>query len=977
MVKLKFTLLALAAWLSVSVGHAEDSIYVYRYSEPVNVYGMAYLDSIWSDMHRQYLCFSFPKDIFELVPDTPGPDEPVIEWNPDATDEQKEIIRQIVRNMVYVQGGYAMIGAQRDDISQPNYYENAENREAPVHRVYLSSFYMNRYEITKSEWYVIMGNGSTTRAIPPDIPELELTQPLVTPAQDGLSWNDAKAFVDRLNHLCTVSTGSFCMPTEAQWEYAARGGGHTRDCVFSGSNVATQVGWIVTNSGLTVHTVGQLLPNELGIYDMTGNVFEWCQDWYGDYDPQDNIDPQGPAEGGTKVARGGCYMTDYSTSRNAYRMAYGPAETTVLNMPIPTGIRLAMTTQTVDHYLTLSPTAITADPQGGTYSVTVGTDQSFYVSYHPSWCSVETSAGQLQLTVNDNHSGDIRTGTVTVVAGSLTATVTITQDCILTVEGNLPDPCSLASQIVWSNEATAEQRDVIQHLLCNMVCVNGGSFNMGAHKNAGGYNNDPNANDDEAPVHEVYLSSYYLNKFQMTRGQYKTLMGNDPANFKESLNYPVESLSWNDAQAVVDMINSLCGLHFSLPTEAQWEYAARGGQLNHGYIYSGSNDVNEVGWVAGNANITTHDVGTKQPNELGIYDMTGNVYEWCSDWYHAYTSETEWNPTGAAEGLTKVGRGGCEALAETYARNSARLSYDPSSRTYLFYPIPAGVRLAMDYEEAVNLHLQAEYDTLVVNLGSNDNMGSIALPQGLDWCHANVADGKLTVYVQPNYSGSVREMTFQVSTFTKRMKVTVTQDYRETSLEDVIPPDILTLIGEGVITFNAGFNPPNIEGVYLASPHLLSGSSLSGDKLGERYSNTYYHFSNQTSSNTLDLETYQTAGAYDQGIGAFITGSENRFSAFFNMTGYAVLEDGNVTYKEAIVISGEKTASGIKDYSYTFVMVEKNDPNNNLVPVGTYRTFCDGDGLAQNSTWPLSNSRTLKKNPEAGAAPRLPLTNEN
>ena len=135
-------------------------------------------------------------------------------------------------------------------------------------------------------------------------------------------------------------------------------------------------------------------------------------------------------------------------------------------------------------------------------------------------------------------------------------------------------------------------------------------------------------------------------------------MGNNPSYFKGDPNCPVEKVSWNDVQEYITKLNQLTGKSYRLPTEAEWEYAARGGAESKGYKYSGSHTLSYVAWYEDNSNSKTHPVGTKNPNELGIYDMSGNVYEWCSDWYGAYSSNSQTNPQGPSEGSNRVIRGG-------------------------------------------------------------------------------------------------------------------------------------------------------------------------------------------------------------------------------------------------------------------------------------------------------------------------------
>ena len=176
-----------------------------------------------------------------------------------------------------------------------------------------------------------------------------------------------------------------------------------------------------------------------------------------------------------------------------------------------------------------------------------------------------------------------------------------------------------------------------------MVRVKSGSFDMG--------------NVFDEPIHRVTLTNdYYLGKYEVTQALWKTVMGNNPSFFKED-NNPVEQVSWDDCQIFIEKLNALTGFHFRLPTEAEWEYAESGGRKSRGYRYSGSNTLGDVAWHNGNSGSKTHTVGTKQPNELGIYDMTGNVAEWCQDVYGPYASGSLKNPMGAKEGKKRVVRG--------------------------------------------------------------------------------------------------------------------------------------------------------------------------------------------------------------------------------------------------------------------------------------------------------------------------------
>ena len=190
---------------------------------------------------------------------------------------------------------------------------------------------------------------------------------------------------------------------------------------------------------------------------------------------------------------------------------------------------------------------------------------------------------------------------------------------------------------------------------------------------------DSDARSYESPVHRVTLSSYRIGKYEVTQDLWEAVMGNNPSSFKGSRR-PVEKVSWDDCQTFISKLNSLTGQNFKLPTEAQWEFAARGGNSSSGYKYSGSNSVGNVAWYEGNSGGETHDVGTKSPNELGLYDMSGNVWEWCSDRYGDYGSGSVYNPSGPSGGSFRVNRGGSRILNARYCRVSDRNYFAPGYR---------------------------------------------------------------------------------------------------------------------------------------------------------------------------------------------------------------------------------------------------------------------------------------------------------
>lgn len=216
-----------------------------------------------------------------------------------------------------------------------------------------------------------------------------------------------------------------------------------------------------------------------------------------------------------------------------------------------------------------------------------------------------------------------------------------------------------------------------------MIRVEGGTFTMGATPEQGG-----EARSDEKPAHDVTLSTFYICQTEVTQELWQAVMGSNPSPYSGT-NLPVSNISWNNCQEFISNLNQITGKTFRLPTEAEWEYAARGGNKSQGYKYAGSNNVDEVAWYSSN---TTHTVATKMPNELGLYDMSGNVWEWCQDFYSSfyYTISPSTNPTGPSSGKKHVGRGGGVGFTATGCRVAYRDSNGPDADD--------GMRLVMSAE---------------------------------------------------------------------------------------------------------------------------------------------------------------------------------------------------------------------------------------------------------------------------------------
>ena len=239
--------------------------------------------------------------------------------------------------------------------------------------------------------------------------------------------------------------------------------------------------------------------------------------------------------------------------------------------------------------------------------------------------------------------------------------------------------------ILTSSSGSAVETITVKGVSFNMVRVDGGTFTMGATSEQGS-----DAYSYEKPAHQVILSTYSIGETEVTQALWQAVMGSNPSNRKGD-NLPVEMVSWDDCQKFITKLNKLTGRRFRLPTEAEWEYAARGGSKSRGYKYSGSNNIGDVAWYAMTTNGKgTRDVKTKQANELGLYDMSGNVWEWCQDWKGSYSSGSQVNPTGPSSGFYRVDRGGSWGADARFCRVSYRGVNSPGNAfNYL------GLRLAL------------------------------------------------------------------------------------------------------------------------------------------------------------------------------------------------------------------------------------------------------------------------------------------
>ena len=315
--------------------------------------------------------------------------------------------------------------------------------------------------------------------------------------------------------------------------------------------------------------------------------------------------------------------------------------------------------------LELSESGIVASSIAEKHLVKIKTNYlNFTASSNEKWCEVEIDKSDscVHISVDSNEGTEQRTAIVTITVSrgnkSLSKDVAIFQ-----VGGKWDIVEGTDIKLRWTYDITDSQKEVIKNQLRQLVYVEGGTFLMGAQnedKNASNYYLSAN---EYNWVRQVTLSDYYIGAFEVTQEQWASIMGTTPSKYVGG-NKPVENISWEDAQNYVTRLSNLTGLSISLPTSAQWEYAARGGKYSMGFKYSGSDDLSTIANFAGSLTpesspyYTTIDVGQKSPNELGIYDMTGNVSELCSDYYGIVSTENQTDPIGPNSGNYHVERGG-------------------------------------------------------------------------------------------------------------------------------------------------------------------------------------------------------------------------------------------------------------------------------------------------------------------------------
>ena len=477
-------------------------------------------------------------------------------------------IASIEKEMVLVPAGKFKMGS----------YQGVDEKQ---HEVTLTKpFYMGKYEVTQEQWESVMGTnpGSTKGA------KLPVT---------NASWENCQEFIKKLN---AKTSGGYRLPTEAEWEYACRAG--TTTAYSFGNAITPKDANYVDSKIFKPVAVGSYKPNAFGLFDMHGNVWEWCEDRYGGYPKGAVTDPKEPTTGKHRVLRGGSFSCSASIAHSSNRDFSTPTNRSDYN-----GFRLA---RTADIKAVASPTVPKPDPT----AVIPATVNLLVAPF------TEVKAKEVQ------------------------------------------------KEVAKSLQKDAEDKeDLGQGIKLDLVLIPAGKFKMGSPASEKGRSTDETQ-------HEVTITNpNYMGKYEVTQEQYEVVMGNNPSSNKGA-KLPVTNVSWNDCQEFIRKLNAKTNGGYRLPTEAEWEYACRAGTST---AYSFGNSLSESNGNIDGSSIMA--VGSYKPNGFGLYDMHGNVWEWCEDWKVAYPGGAETDPKGPATGTYRVLRGGSFHGYESLARSSDRLNY--------------------------------------------------------------------------------------------------------------------------------------------------------------------------------------------------------------------------------------------------------------------------------------------------------------
>jgi len=313
--------------------------------------------------------------------------------------------------------------------------------------------------------------------------------------------------------------------------------------------------------------------------------------------------------------------------------------------------------------LSIENTSIDVQYTGEKITISVDCNSDWEIVNFCEWIETQKDGANLRMVVARNYQMQERQEAITLKVGELSKSITVKQ-----------------SAAPWY-----ESFDMVQ--------VEAGTFYMGAQKEASdGINYDVSAYIIESPVHKVSVKEYDICRYEITQAQWVAAMGDNPSTIQGD-NLPVENVSWDLVQEFITILNEKSGKNYRLPSEAEWEFAAKGGNKSEGFKYSGYSVLGACGWYYSNSEATIHEVGSKNANELGLFDMSGNVREWCNDWYESYSTADEDNPQGPTSGAMKINRGGSWTTPAGNCRNTYRHTDFPNEASQ-----DLGFRLALSAE---------------------------------------------------------------------------------------------------------------------------------------------------------------------------------------------------------------------------------------------------------------------------------------
>jgi formylglycine-generating enzyme required for sulfatase activity len=482
---------------------------------------------------------------------------------------------------------------------------------------------------------------------------------------EQVSWYDAIAFcikyTEQERAAGRLPAGwVYRLPTEAEWEYACRSG-TTNRFSFGDDPAYAELGnwaWYTANSGMITHPVGMKRPNWWGLYDMHGNVWESCLDWYGTYPGGSVTDPKGPDTGSYRVFRGGCWGN--SACRSGYRSRLVPSAR--FNF---LGFR-AVLAYAPDGFFG-EPARITQAP--ASQLVMPGLTASFTVQ----------ASGAAPLLYQWYKDGAKLVASAR-LSGVDTATLTIAN----VAEGDV-GAYTVDVWNDWGLERSSAANLNLSLEVPGFVWIPAGTFTMGSP------DSEVDRQSNEGPQTVATLThGFYVCQHEVTQGEYQAMMGSNPSAFQGYWSRPVEQVTWDEAINYCAKLTEQertagrlpSGWVYRLPTEAEWEYACRAGTTTR-FSYGDDPGYAQLGnyaWYSSNSGGQTHEVGLKQPNSWGLYDMAGNVWEWCLDWYGTYPGGSVTDPKGCDSGSGRVVRGGCWNYAGGYCRSAVRSGHAPDDR---------------------------------------------------------------------------------------------------------------------------------------------------------------------------------------------------------------------------------------------------------------------------------------------------------